>query len=91
MKVAVNALGSPSQMVCMVSVDVKKKTLKNWGQDLRESRGGRPGLPVPNGPYGLCGHEATLKRKTAGSDVTNVAVDSQARHACGSGVAPAAV
>ena len=25
-----------------------------------ESRGGRPGLPVPNSPYGLCGRKATL-------------------------------
>ena len=24
-----------------------------------ESRGGRPGLPVPNSPYGLCGRKAT--------------------------------
>ena len=23
-------------------------------------RGGRPGLPVPNSPYGLCGRKATL-------------------------------
>ena len=23
-------------------------------------RGGRPGLPVPNKPYGLCGRKATL-------------------------------
>ena len=29
-------------------------------QDLYESRGGRPGLPVPNSPYGLCGRKATL-------------------------------
>ena len=29
-------------------------------QELCESRGGRPGLPVPNGPYGLCGRNATL-------------------------------
>ena len=29
-------------------------------QELCESRGGRPGLPVPNSPYGLCGREATL-------------------------------
>ena len=28
-------------------------------QELCESRGGRPGLPVPNGPYGLCGRKAT--------------------------------
>ena len=29
-------------------------------QELCESRGGHPGLPVPNSPYGLCGHKATL-------------------------------
>ena len=29
-------------------------------QELCESRGGRPGLPVPNSPYGLCGRKATL-------------------------------
>ena len=29
-------------------------------QELRESRGGHPGLPVPNSPYGLCGRKATL-------------------------------
>ena len=28
-------------------------------QKLRKSQGGRPGLPVPNGLCGLCGHEAT--------------------------------
>ena len=28
--------------------------------ELCESRGGRPGLPVPNKPYGLCGRKATL-------------------------------
>ena len=28
-----------------------------------ESRGGRPGLPVPNSPYGLCGRKPTLKRE----------------------------
>ena len=30
-------------------------------QELCESGGGRPGLPVPNSPYGLCGRKATLK------------------------------
>ena len=30
------------------------------GQELCESPGGRPELPVPNGPYGLCGRKATL-------------------------------
>ena len=29
-------------------------------QTMCESRGGRPGLPVPNSPYGLCGRKATL-------------------------------
>ena len=29
-------------------------------QELCESRSGRPGLPVPNSPYGLCGRKATL-------------------------------
>ena len=29
-------------------------------QELCESRGGCPGLPVPNSPYGLCGRKATL-------------------------------
>ena len=31
-------------------------------QELRESRGGRPGFPVPNKPDGFCGSKATLKR-----------------------------
>ena len=29
-------------------------------QKLFDSRGGRPVLPVPDGPYGLCGRKATL-------------------------------
>ena len=29
-------------------------------QELCESRGGRPGLPVPNSPDGLCGRKETL-------------------------------
>ena len=32
----------------------------NRARELCESRGGRPGLPVPNSPYGLCGCKATL-------------------------------
>ena len=31
-------------------------------QELCESRGGLPGLPVPNSPYGLCGRRAAVKR-----------------------------
>ena len=29
-------------------------------QELCESQGGCPGLPVPNSPYGLCGRKAKL-------------------------------
>ena len=32
-------------------------------QELCESRDGRPELPVPNSPYGLCGRKATLERE----------------------------
>ena len=32
-------------------------------QELCESGGGRPGLPVPNSPYGLCGRRATLNNR----------------------------
>ena len=32
-------------------------------QELCESRGGRPGLPVPNSRYGLCGRKSTLNWK----------------------------
>ena len=45
----VDVLGSPSLIA---------QTL--IAQELCESRGGRPGLPVPSSPYGLCGRKATL-------------------------------
>ena len=32
-------------------------------QELCESRGGRPGLPVPNSPKGLCGRKATFEEE----------------------------
>ena len=32
----------------------------NRAQELCESGGGRPGLPVTDSPYGLCGRKATL-------------------------------
>ena len=34
-------------------------------QELCESRGGRPGLLVPNSPYSLCGRKVTLNGKRA--------------------------
>ena len=36
------------------------------GKALCESRGGHPGLPVPNSLYGLCGHKATSEEGTGG-------------------------
>ena len=33
-------------------------------QELCESGGGRPVLPVPNNPYGLCGRKAALNTGT---------------------------
>ena len=65
MKVEVAVLGSPSPVVLMVSVDVRdhKAILelnRCRAEELCESRGDRPGLPVPNSPDGLCGRKATL-------------------------------
>ena len=33
-----------------------------WAQELCESGGSRPGLPVANSPYGFFGRKATLKK-----------------------------
>ena len=46
----------------------KKRQKKKWKHEkeselrscVKDSRGGRPGHPVPNTPYGLCGRKATL-------------------------------
>ena len=45
---------SPTHTYKMIDIS------KCSAQDLCESGGGRPGLPVPNSPYGLCGRKATL-------------------------------
>ena len=42
---------------------MKKKKKKCRARELCESRGGRPELPVPNSPYGLCGRKATLNEE----------------------------
>ena len=39
--------------------------MQNRAQELCERRGGRPGLPVPNKPYGFCGRKATLNSNCA--------------------------
>ena len=59
MKVEVDV---PSLILYTVSVDVEQ-TLNETihrAQELCESRGGRPGLPIPNSPYGLYGGRAIL-------------------------------
>ena len=60
----------------MVSVDTvnnnnghfKKKAVWFSAQELCESGGGRPGLPVPNSPHGLCGRKQHLKKRWFGSE-----------------------
>ena len=58
MTVEVDVLGYPPLLVRMVrvSVDVKKNFKKNdRAQVVCDSRGGCPGLRVPNSLHGLCG------------------------------------
>ena len=58
--VEVDVLGSPSRIVCAVSVDLKQHSIVVYRvQELSEGRGGRLGLPAFNSPYGLCGRKAT--------------------------------
>ena len=50
-----------SRSVCSsVSVSLPGDSWNLRAQELCESRGGRPGLPVPTSPCGLCGRKATL-------------------------------
>ena len=43
------------------SEDIKQRNSSISVQELRESRGGRAGLPVLNKPDGFCGRKARLK------------------------------
>ena len=64
-KVEVDILGSQTLIVYTVFVDeinFRKRRVWIRAPELCESRGGRPGLPVPNSPYGLCGRKPTLKK-----------------------------
>ena len=54
MKVEVGVPSSPSLTVHTV------QNSQIGAQELCESGGGRPGFPVPNSPYSLCGREATM-------------------------------
>ena len=40
---------------------IVKMYFRHRPQELCESRGGRPGLPVPNNPFGFCGRKATFE------------------------------
>ena len=64
MKVEVDVLGAPSLISLVVSVAVKQRLKQRvvWirAQEPCESRGGRPGRPVPNKPCGLCGRKTTF-------------------------------
>ena len=42
----------------------EKKTEDGRAQELCESRGGRPGLPVLDKPHGFCGRKATLNQSS---------------------------
>ena len=46
-------------------------SITELAQELCESRGGHPGLPVPvpNSPYRLCGRKATLKCESRGGQL----------------------
>ena len=48
----------------------KPRTVRT--QELRKSRGGRPGLPVPNKPYDICGR--TMNSQSSGASGENVEV-----------------
>ena len=51
----------------MVSMRSEKLIELDLYQELCESRGGRPGLPDPNSPCGLCRRKATLKLQSLGA------------------------
>ena len=48
-----------------LSANIKSEPepLVNRAQEVCESGGGRPGLPVPNSPYRLCGRRATYEEE----------------------------
>ena len=48
------------QSIKKIWPNTKIHTHRFRAQELCESRGGRPGLPVPNSPYGHYGRKATL-------------------------------
>ena len=56
--------GMASHILFVIKFEGAKSVLfsgdSRRAQELCESPGGRPGLPIPNSPDGLCGRKATL-------------------------------
>ena len=48
------------QGYCVYFLDLDTPCFRR-SQELCESQSGRPGLPVPNSPYGFCGCKATAE------------------------------
>ena len=49
-----------AKLVGVVIIFGRQMRESNRAQELCKNRGGRPGLPVPNSPYGVCGRKAVL-------------------------------
>ena len=63
-------LFTPSQSMAVISGRIVAAL-----QELYESRRGRPALPVPNSPYGLCGRKVTLNSNRVPGAVINMKVE----------------
>jgi len=61
----------PSLISRVVYVDVKAMKEEDAPQESCERRHGRPGLPVPDSPCGLCGRKATLEEERGGTELRN--------------------
>ena len=46
------------QVPCWPHIKTSDTDIQSSGAVCGESQGGRPGLPIPNSPYGLCGCKA---------------------------------
>ena len=78
MKVEVDVLGSPSLIILIVSADVlgsPSLIILMVSADVLGSPSliilmvcGRPGIPVLNNPYGLCGRKARFEEKATKSE-----------------------
>ena len=55
-----------SKIWCIETLNTAPKA--NRAQEVCESGGGRPALPVSNSPYGLCGRNATLNLNSKGNN-----------------------